>query len=77
MRQQIRDTPMVLDLNKFSKYLFSVYIKSLEVSNETHATPGQGLATDNLFLTLSYTVLNEIATFTAVDEDGRCSNNGI
>ena len=28
-------------------------------------------------LTLSYTAINEIATFTAVDENGRCNNNGI
>ena len=29
------------------------------------------------YLTLSYTAINEIATFTAVDENGRCNNNGI
>ena len=28
-------------------------------------------------LTLSYTAIIEIATFTAVDENGRCNNNGI
>ena len=28
-------------------------------------------------ITLSYTAINQIATFTAVDENGRCSNNGI
>ena len=36
-----------------------------------------GYITSLLTLTLSYTAINEIATFTAVDENGRCNNNGI
>ena len=34
-----------------------------------------GILTDKL--TLSYTAINGIASFTAVAENGRCQNNGI